>query len=87
MKNGDVCGRVDSSGFAVLLAHNGQNDSDAFLFNLQTKIDDWYSNIGKKYPLNYSYGMLENSIDKYDDLVDMLKAADTVMYSEKRKGR
>ncbi|WP_313487971.1 sensor domain-containing diguanylate cyclase [Pseudescherichia sp.] len=87
MKSGDVCGRVDSSGFAVLLAHNGQNDADAFLFNLQAKIDDWYSHVGKKYPLNYSYGMLENSTEKYDDLVDMLKDADTVMYSEKRKGR
>ncbi|WP_312413475.1 sensor domain-containing diguanylate cyclase [Pseudescherichia sp.] len=87
MKGGDVCGRVESSGFAVLLANNGQNDADAFLFNLQSKIDDWYLNVGKKYPLNYAYGMLNSDADKYADLVEMLKDADTVMYSEKRKGR
>jgi len=87
MQSGDVCGRVESSGFAVLLAHNGEHDADAFLFKLQSKVDDWYRNVGKKYPLNYSYGMLENNAEKYADLVEMLKDADTVMYSEKRKGR
>lgn len=87
LNSGDVCGRVESSGFAVLLAHNGEYDADAFLFKLQSKVDDWFQNVGKKYPLNYSYGMLENNPDKYPDLVEMLKDADTVMYSEKRKGR
>lgn len=81
----DVCGRVDGSAFAVLLAHQNQFDADAFLFNLQDKIDGYNRNANNKYHVNYSYGMVENDADKYADIIAMLKDSDTVMYSERRK--
>ena len=81
----DICGRVDGSAFAVLLQQKNGHDADAFLFRLQTKIDELNLNADNKYLINYSYGLLENDAEKYGDLIEMLKDSDTVMYSEHRK--
>lgn len=81
----DICGRVDGSAFAVLLQQENGHDADAFLFRLQTKIDELNLNADNKYLINYSYGLLENDAEKYGDLIEMLKDSDTVMYSEHRK--
>nr|WP_318383771.1 sensor domain-containing diguanylate cyclase [uncultured Enterobacter sp.] len=85
LNKGDVCGRVDGSAFAVLLTHQSDFDADAFLFNLQERIDAFNQNANKKYHINYAYGLLENNAEKYDDIIEMLADSDTVMYSERRK--
>lgn len=81
----DICGRVDGSAFAVLVQHKNDHDADAFLFKLQTKIDEFNLNAEHKYHINYAYGLLENNAEKYSDIIEMLEDSDTVMYSEHRK--
>ncbi len=85
LRNEDVCGRIDSSAFAVLLPHDKGFDADAFLFNLQSTLDDLNSMPGNKYPINYAYSVLESDADKYPDILAMLKDSDSVMYSERKR--
>lgn len=85
LRKDDVCARLDSSAFAVLLPHDKGFDADAFLFHLQETIDSLNSMPGNKYPINYAYSVLENDADKYGDIISMLKDSDTVMYSERKR--
>lgn len=85
LKDQDIAARLGGGEFAVLLANTPAHNADAFLFDLQSRIDAIEHLSGKNYHINYSYGMIENGGDKYTTLRSMLEDCDKVMYSEKRR--
>ena len=81
----DIAARLGGGEFAVLLGNAVQNGVDAFLFDLQSRMDAIDHLSGKNYHINYSHGIIENGGSKYNSLRDMLEDCDKVMYSEKRR--
>ena len=85
LKDQDIAARLSGGEFAVLLANTPTHNADAFLFDLQSRIDAIDHLSGKNYHINYSHGIIENGGDKYTTLRGMLEDCDKVMYSEKRR--
>lgn len=85
LKDQDIAARLGSGEFAVLLANTPTHNADAFLFDLQSRIDAIDHLSGKNYHINYSHGLIEHGGDKYTTLHDMLEDCDKVMYAEKRR--
>lgn len=80
----DIAARMGGGEFAVLLSNSAEHDVDAFLFDLQTRMDALEANGGKNYHINYSHGVIEQD-EKYTTLRDMLEESGKVMYAEKRR--
>ena len=85
LKDQDIAARLGGGEFAVLLANTQLNGVDAFLFDLQSRIDAIDQLSGKNYHIDYSHGIIENGGDKYTTLRGMLEDCDKVMYAEKRR--
>lgn len=81
--SGDIVGGLGGDEFAILLAHQAR--TDAFLQGLRKSVDAYNGSSGKRYNINYSYGMLHSDPRRYPSLGEMLKESDEVMYSAKRR--
>lgn len=86
LKKRDIAARMGGGEFAVLLEETPTSNVDAFLFDLQSRMDDADRQSGKRYHINYSHGVIENGGEKYDSLQAMLEDSGKVMYAEKRRG-
>jgi diguanylate cyclase (GGDEF)-like protein len=80
----DIAARMGGGEFAVLLSNSAEHDVDAFLFDLQTRMDALEVSGGKNYHIDYSHGVIEQD-EKYTTLRDMLEESGKVMYAEKRR--
>lgn len=80
----DIAARMGGGEFAVLLSNSAEHDVDAFLLDLQTRMDALQVSGGKNYHINYSHGVIEQD-EKYTTLRDMLEESGKVMYAEKRR--
>lgn len=80
----DIAARMGGGEFAVLLSNSAEHDVDAFLLDLQTRMDALEMSGGKNYHINYSHGVIEQD-EKYTTLRDMLEESGKVMYAEKRR--
>ncbi|MGG7447598.1 sensor domain-containing diguanylate cyclase [Kosakonia oryzendophytica] len=85
LKDHDLAARLGGGEFAVLLGDTTTNSADAFLLDLQSRMDAQDDMSGKNYHINYSYGMVENEDNKYASLREMLDDCDKVMHTEKRR--
>ncbi|XTZ39239.1 sensor domain-containing diguanylate cyclase [Salmonella enterica] len=85
LKERDIAARLGGGEFAVLLEEATNHNVDAFLFDLQSRMDDINQASGKRYHINYSHGIIENGNDKYVSLHEMLQESGKVMYAEKRR--
>lgn len=79
----DVIGRLGGDEFAVLLASG--KEPLMFQNRLRENLNAWNQQSGKPYNINYSYGVITSSLNKYRSLMEMIKESDSVMYSEKRR--
>lgn len=85
LKERDMAARMGGGEFAVLVEETAASGADAFLFFLQTQMDALEQPADKRFPINYSHGVIENGGETYDSLQAMLEDSGKVMYAEKRR--
>ncbi|MEQ8331046.1 MAG: GGDEF domain-containing response regulator [Longimicrobiales bacterium] len=83
-RRSDILARLGGDEFAVLALESSEESADLLIDRLREGFRDFNAGSPEPYQLNVSVGMAQVSDDRRVTLDDLLEAADTAMYAEKR---
>lgn len=83
-RDSDIIGRLSGDEFVVFLANATASVSNEILHRLNQTVHTYNREAGREYQLSYCVGVAEFDPDRHENISDLLKDADTVLYQQKR---
>lgn len=83
-RDSDVIGRMGGDEFAVLLTRSSAADCESIVQHLKQSLADYNTKATRGYNIEFSYGFIEHDVQQHQSLDDMLAAADSLMYQQKK---
>lgn len=83
-RRSDIIARMGGDEFAVLALEASGDNADVLVDRLRTKIDEFNQSDAEPYQLSVSLGVARFSAEARTKLAELLTAADSAMYGDKR---
>lgn len=86
-RKSDTCGRIGGDEFAVFMLDANQQDAEEAIERLRQALEDYNQTSQRGYNIEFSAGYVECAPDSNDQIEDLLKRADALMYASKPSGK